>query len=159
MYRVHHLSDSEQMCGKSLQWFEITCLLMLQIMGCGLLGVGIWLLVTDFSAREITVIINSDMFEIGTYMILAGGGLVALLAFCGCCGTMREDRCILGFVSISEWYMVTVNLTLQEKYPIQVSPFTSYLETELTIGIMGNKTAMFGFWSSKVYERGRCRYS
>lgn len=111
MYRVHHLSDSEQMCGKSLQWFEITCLLMLQIMGCGLLGVGIWLLVTDFSAREITVIINSDMFEIGTYMILAGGGLVALLAFCGCCGTMREDRCILGFVSISEWYMVTVNLT------------------------------------------------
>lgn len=41
--------------------------------------------------------------------------------------------------------MVTVNLTLQEKYPIQVSPFTSDLETERTIGIMGNKTAMFGF--------------
>lgn len=115
MYRVHHLSDSEQMCGKSLQWFEITCLLILQIMGCGLLGVGIWLLVTDFSAREITVIINSDMFEIGTYMILAGGGLVALLAFCGCCGTMREDRCILGFVSISEWRMVTVCLILTRK--------------------------------------------
>lgn len=114
MYQVHHLSDSEQMYGKSSLWFEITCLLMLQIMGCGLLGVGIWLLVTDFSAREITVIINSDMFEIGTYMILAGGGLVALLAFCGCCGTMREDRCILGFVStgISEWRMVTVCLTL-----------------------------------------------
>ncbi|XP_022318035.2 tetraspanin-18B-like isoform X3 [Crassostrea virginica] len=70
------------------------------IMGCGLLGVGIWLLVTDFSAREITVIINSDMFEIGTYMILAGGGLVALLAFCGCCGTMREDKCILGFYGV-----------------------------------------------------------
>ncbi|XP_061192469.1 tetraspanin-18B-like isoform X3 [Saccostrea echinata] len=70
------------------------------IMGCGLLGVGIWLLVTDFSAREITVLISSSEFEIGTYMILAGGGLVALLAFCGCCGTMREDRCILGFYGI-----------------------------------------------------------
>ncbi|XP_048764349.1 tetraspanin-18-like isoform X3 [Ostrea edulis] len=70
------------------------------VMGCGLLGIGIWLLVTDFSAREITVIINSDMFEIGTYMILAGGGLVALLAFCGCCGTMREDKCILGFYGV-----------------------------------------------------------
>lgn len=149
---------------KSSQWFkrnmsEITCLLVLQIMGCGLLGVGIWLLVTDFSAREITVIINSDMFEIGTYMILAGGGLVALLAFCGCCGTMREDRCILGFVSISEWCMVTVCLTLTWKKSILVSPFTSDLDKELTIGIMGNKTAMLGFWSSKVYERGRCRYS
>ncbi|XP_062591273.1 tetraspanin-18B-like isoform X3 [Saccostrea cucullata] len=70
------------------------------IMGCGLLGVGIWLLVTDFSAREITVLISSSEFEIGTYMILAGGGLVALLAFCGCCGTMREDRCILGFYGV-----------------------------------------------------------
>lgn len=87
-------------------------MLVFQIMGCGLLGVGIWLLVTDFSAREITVIINSDMFEIGTYMILAGGGLVALLAFCGCCGTMREDKCILGFVStIILKHVVTLVIT------------------------------------------------
>lgn len=71
-------------------------------MGCGLLGVGIWFLVIDFSVREIIVIINSDMFEIGIYMILAGGGLVVFFVFCGCCGTMREDRCILGFVSILE---------------------------------------------------------
>jgi len=68
-------------------------------MGVGALGVGIWLLVTDFSAREWSVLIDSNKFEIGTYLILAGGGMIALLAFCGCCGTMREDRCILGFVS------------------------------------------------------------
>lgn len=99
---------------KILHLFLLTnvCVLVFQIMGCGLLGVGIWLLVTDFSAREITVIINSDMFEIGTYMILAGGGLVALLAFCGCCGTMREDKCILGFVStIILKHVVTLVIT------------------------------------------------
>ncbi|KAJ8306253.1 hypothetical protein KUTeg_016798 [Tegillarca granosa] len=67
------------------------------ILGVGALAVGVWLLVTDFSAREVTVLVDSDFFEIGTYLVLAGGGLIALLAFCGCCGTMREDRCILGF--------------------------------------------------------------
>ena len=69
-------------------------------MGCGALAVGVWLLVTDFSAREISFIVDSNLFEIGTYLILGGGGLIALLAFCGCCGTMREDKCILGFVSV-----------------------------------------------------------
>ena len=96
------------------------CVLVFQIMGCGLLGVGIWLLVTDFSAREITVIINSDMFEIGTYMILAGGGLVALLAFCGCCGTMREDKCILGFVS---------TIILKHVVTLVITSYTSKLPT------------------------------
>ena len=76
-------------------------IVLFQILGVGTLGVGIWLLVTDFSVREISVIIDSNLFEIGTYLILAGGGLIALLAFCGCCGTMREDRCILGFVSMN----------------------------------------------------------
>lgn len=71
-------------------------------MGCGALAVGVWLLVTDFSAREISVIVHTNLFEIGTYLILGGGGLIALLAFCGCCGTMREDKCILGFVSVIE---------------------------------------------------------
>ena len=70
------------------------------IMGCGALAVGVWLLVTDFSAREISFIVHSNLFEIGTYLILGGGGLIALLAFCGCCGTMREDKCILGFYGV-----------------------------------------------------------
>ncbi|XP_063433984.1 tetraspanin-18B-like isoform X2 [Mytilus trossulus] len=70
------------------------------IMGCGALAVGVWLLVTDFSAREISVIVHTNLFEIGTYLILGGGGLIALLAFCGCCGTMREDKCILGFYGV-----------------------------------------------------------
>ncbi|XP_069127018.1 tetraspanin-18B-like isoform X5 [Argopecten irradians] len=74
--------------------------IVILIMGVGALAVGIWLLVTDFSAREVSVVIDSNLFEIGTYLILAGGGLIALLAFCGCCGTMREDRCILGFYGV-----------------------------------------------------------
>ena len=55
---------------------------------------------TEYSAREVSVLVGSNLFEIGTYLLIAGGGTIALMAFCGCCGTMREDRCVLAFVSI-----------------------------------------------------------
>jgi len=64
------------------------------------LGVGIWLLVTEFSVREVSVLVGFNYFEIGTYLMIGAGGTIALLAFCGCCGTMREDRFVLAFVSI-----------------------------------------------------------
>ena len=73
---------------------------MFQVIGCAALGVGIWLLVTDFGARKVTPIVGNQLYEVTTYLLIAGGGSVALLAFCGCCGTIREDKCVLSFVSI-----------------------------------------------------------
>ncbi|KAL8557977.1 hypothetical protein ACOMHN_060482 [Nucella lapillus] len=67
------------------------------IIGCAVLGVGVWLLVTDFGARNVTTIVGNQMYEVTTYLLIAGGGAVALLAFCGCCGTIREDKCVLSF--------------------------------------------------------------
>ncbi|XP_005110000.1 tetraspanin-18 isoform X2 [Aplysia californica] len=67
------------------------------IVGCASLGIGIWLLVTDFGARKVTPIVDNQMYEVTTYLLIAGGGAVALLAFCGCCGTIREDKCVLSF--------------------------------------------------------------
>ncbi|XP_076463119.1 uncharacterized protein LOC143295352 [Babylonia areolata] len=67
------------------------------VVGCAVLGVGVWLLVTDFGARNVTTIVGNQMYEVTTYLLIAGGGAVALLAFCGCCGTIREDKCVLSF--------------------------------------------------------------
>ncbi|XP_041359347.1 tetraspanin-18-like isoform X2 [Gigantopelta aegis] len=67
------------------------------VIGCAALGVGIWLLVTDFGARKVTPIVGNQLYEVTTYLLIAGGGSVALLAFCGCCGTIREDKCVLSF--------------------------------------------------------------
>lgn len=69
----------------------------LLILGAGVLGLGIWLLVKDYSTREIASIVGSRHFEYVTYALVAGGGTVAILAFCGCCGTMRQDKYVLGF--------------------------------------------------------------
>lgn len=49
--------------------------------------------------REI-VAANPLLFT-GVYIILAMGGMLFLLGFLGCCGAVRENKCLLLFVSLS----------------------------------------------------------
>uniref|UniRef100_A0A3B1IM86 Tetraspanin n=1 Tax=Astyanax mexicanus TaxID=7994 RepID=A0A3B1IM86_ASTMX len=65
--------------------------------GAFLLGVGIWVLVDPTGFREI-VAANPLLFT-GVYVILAMGGMLFLLGFLGCCGAIRENKCLLLFVS------------------------------------------------------------
>ncbi|KAG5839149.1 hypothetical protein ANANG_G00201880 [Anguilla anguilla] len=63
--------------------------------GSFLLGVGIWVLVDPTGFREI-VAANPLLFT-GAYIILALGGMLFLLGFLGCCGAIRENKCLLLF--------------------------------------------------------------
>ena len=58
-----------------------------------------WLLVKEFNTREMSAIMGSRLVEMVTYGLIAGGGAATVLAFCGCCGTMKQERFVLGFVS------------------------------------------------------------
>lgn len=62
-----------------------------------MLGVGIWVLVDPTGFREI-VAANPLLFT-GVYVILAMGAMLFLLGFLGCCGAIRENKCLLLFVS------------------------------------------------------------
>lgn len=48
--------------------------------------------------REI-VAANPLLFT-GVYVILAMGAMLFLLGFLGCCGAIRENKCLLLFVSL-----------------------------------------------------------
>ncbi|XP_030233963.1 tetraspanin-18 isoform X1 [Gadus morhua] len=63
--------------------------------GSFLLGVGLWVLLDPMGFREI-VAANPLLFT-GVYIILALGGLLFLLGFLGCCGAIRENKCLLLF--------------------------------------------------------------
>uniref|UniRef100_A0A667Y6M8 Tetraspanin n=1 Tax=Myripristis murdjan TaxID=586833 RepID=A0A667Y6M8_9TELE len=63
--------------------------------GSFLLGVGMWVLVDPMGFREI-VAANPLLFT-GVYVILAMGGMLFLLGFLGCCGAIRENKCLLLF--------------------------------------------------------------
>ncbi|XP_019111718.1 tetraspanin-18 isoform X1 [Larimichthys crocea] len=63
--------------------------------GSFLLGVGVWVLLDPMGFREI-VAANPLLFT-GVYVILAMGGMLFLLGFLGCCGAIRENKCLLLF--------------------------------------------------------------
>uniref|UniRef100_A0A8C9UK35 Tetraspanin n=1 Tax=Spermophilus dauricus TaxID=99837 RepID=A0A8C9UK35_SPEDA len=63
--------------------------------GTCLLGVGIWVMVDPTGFREV-VAANPLLFT-GAYVLLAMGGLLFLLGFLGCCGAVRENKCLLLF--------------------------------------------------------------
>lgn len=62
-----------------------------------MLGVGVWVLLDPMGFREI-VAANPLLFT-GVYVILAMGAMLFLLGFLGCCGAIRENKCLLLFVS------------------------------------------------------------
>lgn len=70
-----------------------------QLGGSFLIGVGVWVVVDPTGFREI-VAANPLLFT-GVYIILAMGGMLFLLGFLGCCGAIRENKCLLLFVSHS----------------------------------------------------------
>ncbi|OCT83680.1 tetraspanin-18 [Xenopus laevis] len=63
--------------------------------GASLLGLGVWVLVDPTGFREI--IATTPLLFMGAYLVLAMGGMLFLLGFLGCCGAIRENKCLLVF--------------------------------------------------------------
>ncbi|XP_028296846.1 tetraspanin-18-like isoform X2 [Gouania willdenowi] len=63
--------------------------------GSFLLGVCLWVLLDPMGFREI-VEVNPPLFTV-VYVVLALGGMLFLLGFLGCCGAIRENKCLLLF--------------------------------------------------------------
>lgn len=68
-----------------------------QLGGACLLGIGTWVMVDPTGFREIVA--ANPLLITGVYILLAMGGLLFLLGFLGCCGAVRENKCLLLFVS------------------------------------------------------------
>ncbi|XP_061605776.1 tetraspanin-18B-like isoform X2 [Phyllopteryx taeniolatus] len=66
--------------------------------GSFMLSIGVWVLVDPLGFREI-VAANPLLFT-GVYFILAIGAMLFLLGFLGCCGPIRENKCLLLFFFI-----------------------------------------------------------
>uniref|UniRef100_A0A8C9LAJ3 Tetraspanin-8 n=1 Tax=Pavo cristatus TaxID=9049 RepID=A0A8C9LAJ3_PAVCR len=64
-----------------------------QVCGCIILGVSIWIRVSK-DAQEALGISNSSMFA-GVDVLIAVGSIIMILGFLGCCGAIKESRCML----------------------------------------------------------------
>ena len=80
---------------------SFTTFLFLQLSGVAVLGVGIWILVDPDLQDYIDVIhvTDEEYFKYAAYILIAFGAFVLVVGFCGCCGAIRNSKCMLGFVS------------------------------------------------------------
>lgn len=63
-----------------------------------MLGVGIWAAVNAQSFMNV-VATNVIIFD-AVYVIIAVGAALVVISFLGCCGAIKENKCLLGTVSI-----------------------------------------------------------
>lgn len=80
-------------------WYLMLLWFLLQLLGCAMLGVGIWLLVSDDFTKYSDADDSLSFIYTGAYILVAIGGLIMIIGFLGCCGAIRESQCMLGCVS------------------------------------------------------------
>lgn len=67
--------------------------------GCAILGVGIWMRVDPNvlnSLKVFNVDPSDSLVEYAAYLFIALGAFVFLVGFLGCCGAIKENKCMLG---------------------------------------------------------------
>ena len=62
-----------------------------QLMGCALLGVGIWLHIEKDDYVEVS---DTEYLSV-TAACIAAGCVMIVISFCGCCGAMMENQWML----------------------------------------------------------------
>ena len=70
-----------------------------QIMGCVVLGVGIYALVDGQALMDLVntqTDVTLTVFTSAAYILIAVSVLVVIVSFFGCCGAIKENRCMLG---------------------------------------------------------------
>jgi len=69
------------------------------IMGCVVLGVGIYALVDGQALMDLVntqTDVTLTVFTSAAYILIAVSVLVVIVSFFGCCGAIKENRCMLG---------------------------------------------------------------
>ncbi|XP_040183989.1 CD82 antigen [Rana temporaria] len=86
-------------CMKVTKYFLFLFNLLFFILGAVILGFGIWILVDKTSF--IAVLQNSShSVNVGSYILIAIGGVTMIMGFLGCLGAVNEVRCLLALYFI-----------------------------------------------------------
>lgn len=65
--------------------------------GCGLLGFGVYIRTSPKNRiSELNLLQTTTMFSGFTLALIISGGVVIILSFFGCCGAIKEVKCMLG---------------------------------------------------------------
>nr|XP_025956084.1 tetraspanin-8 [Dromaius novaehollandiae] len=94
------------------------------VCGCIILGVSIWIRVSKDAQQEVQI--DSSAFA-GVDLLIAVGSIIMVLGFLGCCGAIKESRCMLLLFFIG----LLLILILQITAGILGAVYRSQIETAL----------------------------
>jgi len=71
--------------------------LLIFILGIALFGIGVWSLISEASSSSFEEFLKKAAYDIdtGAYIYLAVSFMIVLVSFFGCCGAIKENRCML----------------------------------------------------------------
>lgn len=102
------------------------------VCGCLILGFSIWIRVTGAQQG-----LDSSMFA-GVNLLIAVGAIIMILGFLGCCGAVKESRCMLMLFFIG----LLLILILQLTGGILGAVYKSQMETVLNLTLSLNVDAL-----------------
>lgn len=123
-------------CYSCLKYLLFVFNFIFWLVGCSLLGVGIWAKVDE---RSFAALIGNDgimhTINIAAYAIIVLGTIVTFLGFLGCCGAIRENQCMLATFFIFLFIIFSTLLAIGIFTYIYIRPDPDVLKQEVTKGL------------------------
>lgn len=105
------------------------------LLGCAILGVGIWLRVDESAADFLKESSKIDFFYAVAYVMIAIGFIIMLIGFLGCCGAIRESQCMLGAFFVCLFVIFAILLGFGIWAAAAKDSFREYTEEMLEEGV------------------------
>ncbi|XP_059142758.1 tetraspanin-9-like [Physella acuta] len=83
-------------CGKFLKYSMFLFNSVILIAGCGLLGFGVYTRSSENQLSQLSSILGSSLNSAISTALIVSGGVVIVISFFGCCGAIKEVKCMLG---------------------------------------------------------------
>lgn len=91
--------------GNTVKYLLFATNFIVFILGCAVLGVGIWVLVDSDTFMDLfktvedvlgDTDISISIYSTASYLLIAVAVIVIIITFFGCCGAIKESKCMLG---------------------------------------------------------------
>ncbi|RUS78859.1 hypothetical protein EGW08_013401 [Elysia chlorotica] len=82
--------------GKFLKYSMFLFNIVILVAGCALLGFGVYSHTTENRLTQISVILGDFYSYVFSMALIVSGGVVIIISFFGCCGAIKEVKCMLG---------------------------------------------------------------
>ncbi|XP_022082720.1 CD151 antigen-like [Acanthaster planci] len=124
-------------CGaKCIKFLLFIINFIVAICGLGLIATGLLIKfgVTDWiPIDEIANLLNSELLRSATYIIIAAGAFVFLVAVCGCFGALCENKCLLILYFLLLFIVFAAQIAAGILAALYTRQISTYLETESTM--------------------------